>query len=208
MEIAVFGSTGSVGCHIVSQALEAGHVVRAFARNPSALELDHPNLKPAQGDVYDMDAVMRAVTGVDAVLVTLGNKKLTGRLRSEGTANIIKAMEASGVRRLICQSTLGVGDSRANLNFYWKRIMFGMILRVVFQDHVIQERFVETSSLDWTIVRPAAFTDGPMTDNYKHGFSAKERKLTLKISRADVAQFMLQQLSSDRYYKTHPGLSY
>lgn len=208
MKLIIFGSTGTIGRHLVNQALAQGHQVTAFARNPTALEFEHPNLSLFHGDVFDPMSVAAAVKGCEAVLVTLGSPKLTGKVRSVGTQHIVRAMEQHGVKRLICQSTLGVGDSQANLNFFWKYLMFGLILRSVFIDHVAQEAIVKRSSLDWVIPHPAAFTDGPVTGAYKHGFPSTEKKLTLNISRADVASFMLQQLTDDTYLHQTPGLSY
>jgi len=92
-----------------------------------------------------------------------------------------------------------VGDSQGNLNFFWKRIMFGMLLREAFEDHVIQEDHVKQSRLDWTIVRTGA---------YRHGFPGDDRTTTPKISRADVADFMLRQLKDNRYRHLTPGLAY
>ena len=117
-------------------------------------------------------------------------------------------MEKAGVKRLICQTTLGVGDSEGNLNFFWKRIMFGMLLRQAFDDHVIQEDHIRQSQLDWTIVRPGAFTDGDRTGQYRYGFPGSDRTTALKISRADVADFMLRQLGDRTFRHQTPGLSY
>ena len=114
-----------------------------------------------------------------------------------------------GVNRFICQTTLGAGDSYGNLNFFWKHIMFGMLLRPAMADHNLQEDYIRSSDIDWTIVRPAAFTDGTLSRKYQHGFSGKSPKgLALKISRADVAHFMLEQLKSNTYLRQTPGLSY
>ena len=159
------------------------------------------------GDVLRADDVARAVAGCEAVMICLGSKKLTGTLRSEGTKNIIRAMESQGVTRLICQTTLGAGESRANLNFYWKYLMFGLLLRSVYKDHILQESLVQESQLDWTIVRPAAFTD-TAEESYKHGFGATETGLSLTIARSDVAKFMLEQLGTSDYVRQTPGLSY
>ena len=208
MKIIIFGSTGSVGRHIVAQALAQGHEVTAFARTPKALNMVHPSLSLVAGNALDLNSVENAVKGHDAVLVTLGSPKLSGNIRSAGTANIIKSMEKHNVRRLICQTTLGMGESQGNLNFLWKYLMFGLILRNVFKDHKIQEHDVKHSHLDWVIVRPAAFTNGPLTSIYKQGFASNDRNITLKISRADVANFMLRQLHSDKYLRWTPGLSY
>ena len=209
MKLVIFGATGSIGCQVVNQALEQGHIVTAFARNPANLNIQHPNLKRFQGDVLELSSVEQAVRGQDAVVCVLGSgKKLTGTVRSEGTKQIIRAMEQTGVRRFICQSTIGAGDSWGNLDFYWKYVMFGFILRKVFADHQLQERYVKQSNLDWTIVRPSAFVDGPRTGSYQHGFPGDYKTSTLKISRADVADFLLKQLATDTYLGKTPSLSY
>ncbi len=207
MKLIIFGATGTVGRHLVGQALAQGHRVTAFARKPLALKLDHRDLTRRAGDVLDRGAVADAVQGHDAVLIALGAGR-KGTVRAVGTGHILDAMARSGVRRLICQSTLGAGDSRALLNFFWKRIMFGLLLRDAYADHEAQEAAVEQCGLDWTVVRPAAFTDGPATGAYKHGFPATEKNLKLKISRADVARFMLGQLTDNTYLRRSPGLSY
>ena len=118
MKIVVFGSTGSIGKMVVEQALAANHHVTAFLRDPAKLSVAHPNLTLVKGDVMNIDDVKRAVEGHDAVVCTLG-AGAKGNVRAEGTKNIIEAMNVSHVKRLICQSSLGVGDSRGNLNFFW-----------------------------------------------------------------------------------------
>jgi putative NADH-flavin reductase len=209
MKVVVFGSTGSIGQHVVHQALRQGHVVTAFTRNPDKLQIRDPNLTIVQGDVLNSNAVEKAVRGQDAVICVLGGgKQLTGTIRSEGTQQIIQAMKTMGIRRLICQSTLGAGDSWGNLDFYWKYIMFGFILRKVFTDHERQEALVKNSELDWTIVRPGAFMDGPLTGQYRYGFPGTERNIRLKISRADVADFILKQLSDWSSLHQTSSLSY
>lgn len=209
MKAIVFGATGTIGRHLVEQALAKGYQVTAFCRNPDAIELQNPNLKLVKGDVFNKKEVQHAVQGQDVVCIALGSgKKRKGNVRSKGTQHVIDAMQMHGVKRLICQTTLGIGDSQGNLNFFWKRIMFGWFLKEVFQDHVLQEGYVRDSGLDWTIVRPAAFTDGSQTGNYRHGFSAHEAGLKLKISRADVANFMIGQFSNMQYLHQTPGLSY
>ena len=207
MKVVIFGSTGSVGRHLVVQALEQEHTVRAFARSPAKLEIEHANLTAVQGDALDSASVEKAVDGQAAVLCALG-AGAKGAARSEGTRNIVLAMEMAGVSRLVCLSTLGVGNSRANLNFFWKHIMFGLLLRHAYADHVRQEDYVKESRLDWTIVRPGAFTDGDRTGAYRHGFPGTDGTIKAKISRADVADFMLKQHTDRTYLRETPGLSY
>ena len=207
MKLLIFGSTGSIGHQLVKQALEYGYTVSAFSRDPSKLDIKHNNLKVVQGDAMDFPSVEKAVQGRDAVLCSLGAGS-KGTVRSEGTRNIVCAMEKAGVQRFICQSTLGIGDSWDNLSFLWKYIMFRGLLRQAYADHVGQEDYVKQSHLDWTIVRPGAFTDGNRTGKYRHGFPGTDKTTKLKISRADVADFMLKQLTDDTYLHKMPGLSY
>ncbi len=208
MKLIIFGATGTVGKQIVLQALSLGYTVTAFVRNKNKIDdINHEQLTIYEGDVLNPSAVEKAVQSHDAVFCALGAGR-KGKVRSEGTINIIRAMEKAGIKRFICQTTLGAGDSKGNLNFFWKYIMFGWFLKEAYADHELQEKYIQASTLDWTIVRPAAFTDGKATGNYQHGFSPSEKSVALKISRADVAMFMLTQLNSDEYLRKSPGLSY
>lgn len=207
MNVVVFGATGTTGSEVVARALEQGHTVTAFVRDLAKVERKHPNLKIMQGDVLNRDDVTRAVQGQDAVLSSLG-AGLNGTVRSQGTRHIIEAMQQANVGRFISQSTLGAGDSRSNLNAYWKYIMFGLLLRRAYADHNRQEAFIKQSNLDWTIVRPGALKDGERTGRYRHGFPPSDKNITLDISVGDVADFMVQQLTDDTYLHATPGLSY
>ncbi len=208
MKIVVFGATGTVGRLAVERILTAGHEVTAFARRPEKLAIRKPNLTLFAGDAMDQATVSEAVRGHDAVLITIGSgMSRKSVIRSQGTKNVIQAMHAHGVRRLICQSTLGAHESWSNLNFFWKRIMFGLLLRPVFLDHELQEKLVRASGLDWTIVRPSAFTDGPASGAFKEAVKPNDRDLTLKISRADVAEFLTRQLSDASYLHHAVGIS-
>ncbi|MBR9765574.1 MAG: NAD(P)H-binding protein, partial [Rhodobacteraceae bacterium] len=134
-------------------------------------------------------------------------RSLRSRVRSEGTLAIIRAMQARGIRRLVVQSTLGAHDSWSNLNFYWKRIMFGGLLRTVFRDHERQEDMVRASGLDWTILRPAAFIEGPAEAPYLEDVPPRRRGLALTIPRAAIARFLGRELSEARYLGRAVGLS-
>jgi uncharacterized protein YbjT (DUF2867 family) len=208
MKIIVFGATGTIGKLAVQRMLKDGHAVTAFARRPDRIGIDDPNLTLHAGDAMDPVAVSDAVRGHDAVVITIGaGASRRSLIRSRGTMNVIQAMQAHGVCRLICQSTLGAHESWSNLDFFWKRIMFGLLLRPVFLDHELQEKLVRASGLDWTIVRPSAFTDGPAAGAFKEGFGPDERKLTLKIARADVADFLTRQLDDLTYRQRAVAIS-
>lgn len=207
MNVVIFGATGSVGRHLVRKALAAGHQVTAFSRKVDVGLPAHEKIRLVRGDVSNLDEVAAAIEGQDAVFCVFGAGR-KGVVRAEGTKNIISGMKRHGVRRLVCQTTLGAGESEQNLNFFWRYVMFGLLLRPALEDHARQEEHVRASDLDWTIVRPGGFTDGAETGLYKHGFPATERDLKLKISRADVARFMLDQLGDPTYLHATPGLSY
>ncbi|GAB4423712.1 MAG: NAD(P)H-binding protein [Anaerolineae bacterium] len=160
MKLLIFGATGSIGRQLVEQALAQRHAVTAFVRNPAKLDLKHANLKVVQGDVLDYASVERAVPGHETVLSALGTPAMTkNTVRSEGTRNIIRAMEQAGVRRLICLSSIGIGDSRAMLPFHYKYILVPLLLRQGFAEHELEEVWVKQSQTDWTIVRPGAFRE-------------------------------------------------
>lgn len=208
MKVIVFGATGTVGRLAVEELLAAGHEVTAFARSPGKLGSDHPGLTLHAGDALDPVSVAGAVDGQDAAMIVLGaGAERRSTIRSEGTRNVIRAMQRHGVRRLICQSTLGVGESWDNLNFFWKRIMFGLLLRPVLREHEAQEALVRESGLDWTIVRPSAFTDGPATGAYRVDFPPAERGLSLKIARRDLARFLARQVGDSTYLRHAVSLS-
>ena len=200
MNVIVFGATGSIGRLAVDALLEGGHTVSAFARNPEKLQLKNAKLIYSSGDVLNRVDVLEAIMGQDVVLITLGSgMSRKSIVRSKGTLNIINAMQSQRISRLICQSTLGAHESWANLNFWWKHVMFGAIIKPVFKDHELQENLIHASGLDWTIVRPSAFTNGPATKSFKENFSSNERNLSLNISRADVAIFLSQQIDNTSY---------
>lgn len=206
MKTIVFGATGTLGKHLVLQLLESGHSVTAFSRRPEKLEINNPNLILRKGDVLDLSSVSDAVAGHDIVFCTLGdgNKGIT---RASGTGNIVEAMRKQGISRLIVQTTLGLGESAGNLNFFWKRIMFGFLLKKAFIDHEIQEEVIRNSGLDYTIIRPSAFTDSAPTKSYKVGFNGSAKGLALKISRAVVAGFMIEQINTREWLRKAVSIS-
>ena len=112
-------------------------------------------------------------------------------------------MEDSGVKRFICESSLGVGDSTGQLGFLYNYIIIPLLLRNIFADKEIQEKVIQASTLDWVIARPAMLTNGPPTGAYRVNSPAGK-----KISRADVAAFMLEQVAGDDYVRQTPGISY
>jgi nucleoside-diphosphate-sugar epimerase len=127
---------------------------------------------------------------------------------SDGTRNIARAMEELGVRRFVCESSLGIGDSRGQWGFLYRYILIPLLLRNVFADKEVQEKVIRDSKLQWVIVRPAALTNGPRTSAYRSWTGLPTAPIRRRISRADVADFMLKQLAEDTYLSKTPAVSY
>lgn len=207
--VLVVGATGGTGRQLVAQALDLGHDVTAFVRDPSKLEVRHPRLTVARGDVLDYASVEAAMRGHDAVLSALGHKRYIGpsRILSEGTRNVLRAMEVHGVPRLVCETALGIGDSAGRMGLYYTFLVVPLILPFYFWDKTRQERVIARSGVEWVIVRPGALTHGDKRGRVRHGHRVGSYVRTVRISRADVADFMLTQLDSDAYLRTAVGVS-
>ena len=209
MKLIIFGSTGGIGRQVVAQALEQGHDVSAVTRSPEKFDQSYERLKVIGGDVLDPAFVKNVILGSDGVVCALGMPPSSKeQLRANGTKNIIRAMEDTGVKRLVCLSALGVGDSRNILPFSYKYIIIPLIMGRLFADHELQEYYVKNSALDWVIVRPGNFSKGEHTGIYRHGFAADDKRPALKISHGDVAEFMLKQFGDDTYLRKTPCVSY
>jgi uncharacterized protein YbjT (DUF2867 family) len=209
MKITIFGATGTVGRLLVSRALTEGHIVTAVTRSLDKMKQSSQNLHVVEGDVRDPLVVAAAVKGQDAVICALGMPLLNkDGLRAAGTRNIVAAMEAAGVKRFVCLSAIGAGDSWNLLPWHYKYLIVPLMMRRLFEDHNAQEAVVRKSPLDWILVRPSNFAKGEGSHPYEHGFSKLGPSSKLKMAPSDIADFMLQQLGSDRYLRQAPGLSY
>jgi putative NADH-flavin reductase len=208
--ILIVGATGGTGRQLVAQALERGHSVTALVRDPSKLQLEHPRLRVLRGDVLDYASVEAAVSGQDAVISALGHKRYfyPTRILSEGTRNILRAMEAHGVHRLVSQTSLGIGDSAGRMGLYYTLLVVPFVVPFYFWDKTRQERLIAASQVDWVIVRPGKLTNAEARRQYRHGVKIGNYVWTVRISRADVADFMLSQVTDDTYLRSAPGVSW
>lgn len=222
MKIVIFGANGATGRVLTDQALTRSHVVTAFTRHPEIFPLRHENLRVMSGDVFDLSSVEQAVAGQDAVLSTLGvpfSRKPIA-VYSEGIAHIIQAMKRFGVRRLVCVSSSATDPQIRYLDsgggFIFEKVLKPIVIKTIgrttYQDMQIMERLVMESQLDWIIVRPSGLFETPSVTDYQMAEAHIKRQFT---SRADLADCMLQQLTTDRYlrkavavatFSTQPGL--
>jgi putative NADH-flavin reductase len=211
LRLLVIGATGGTGRQLVQQALEEGHQVTAVVRKPNKLQLTHPNLRVVQGNVLNYESLEAAMQGQSAVVSALGHKRLfwPTRILSKGTENIMRAMKSCRVPRLICETSLGVGDTVGRLGLPATLLFVPLLLPFYFRDRVRQEEVVANNTdIDWVIVRPATLTNGARLGTYRHGPKVGNYIWPRRISRADVAEFMLHQLNDDSYVGHTPGACY
>lgn len=208
MKLLIIGATGGTGRELVKQALELGHKITILVRNPEKVLTVHPNLQVIKGNVLNNTKVEQAVNGQDAVISSLGHKRffIKTNILSEGTNNIIAAMENQNVKRFICITTLGINDSRFKLGLYYTLFTIPIILFFYFWDKAKQEKLIMKCNLDWTIVRPGQLTNGKYSAIYKHGSEVGNYIITKTISRANVAHFILTQLDDKSYLRKAVGI--
>lgn len=194
----VVGATGGTGQQLVLQALDRGYAVTAFVRRRGLLKIESERLTICEGDILDEEAVARAMKGQDAVLCALGHKRFwfPTRILSTGSANLLAAMAAQRVARLVCLTSMGLGDSVGRLGLFHTLFVVPMILPFYFWDKARQERLIGGSDTLWTLVRPCTLTDRPGTGELRTGPRSGSYLLTRTIARADVAAFMLDQVDS------------
>jgi uncharacterized protein YbjT (DUF2867 family) len=213
MKVLVIGSTGGSGRAAVEALLASGHTVRVLSRTEAAQR--PAGVEVMTGDVLVPADVRRAVQGQDAVVVTLGIRenalrvRLLGsartpmNVRSAGTSNVVAAMKAQGVRKLVVQSSYGVGPTRQHLSFGW-RLIFALVLKPQIADTEVQESVVQHSQLDWVLVRPVGLTDGDGAEQVEA--SADGRATTMQISRTSVGRFLASAVATDKFVRTAVAL--
>ncbi len=214
MDVLVVGGTRGTGLAVVRELVADGHTVTAFGRTATAAfagqdDATRPagagSVRPVDGDALDPDAVAAAVAGQDAVVVMLGIsdnplavhwlRRATTALdvRSAGTAVVVDAMRRQGVRRLVVQTTYGLGDSWANLGLGW-RLTFRWVIGRQFVDSAAQEQVVRSSGLDWTLVRPVALTDD--TSDAPPTVAVDDAVVGMKVTRGQVARAVSDALEA------------
>ncbi|TPN57332.1 MULTISPECIES: SDR family oxidoreductase [unclassified Mesorhizobium] len=209
MKILVLGATGATGRLIVSKALAQGYDVVVLVRSKAKAE----NLAGAElveGDARDPAALTHAIAGCEAVISSLGTAMSPLRevtMLSTATRVLVGVMERQNIRRLVCITGLGAGDSRGHGGFFFDRLLLPLMLRKVYEDKDRQEDAIRGSTLDWIVVRPMVLNDKPARGGIKaltdlssvHGGT---------IARADVAEFVVQQLTTDTWLRKSPLISW
>ena len=196
MKIVVFGASGRTGRLLVEGALARGHQVTAFVRAPDDLGALRDRVQIVRGEILDGGAVSDAVDGQEAALVALADPsaKAAAQEAAGGTLNVVRSMQRYGVRRLVVLSSASVAppDEPGHPGFFARLLVPGSRSSAVGELRRM-EISVRQSKLDWTLVRAAHLVDGQAQGVYRAepGYSPPGGK---KISRADVAAFMLDEL--------------
>lgn len=209
MKILIIGATRGIGAQLLSQALEAQHSVTVLARDPGKITLVDDKLTVLGGDICDPATVSAAVEGQEAVCVTIG-VPITFQpvtVFSDGIVQVIKAMQQHHVQRLFCVTGIGAGDSKGHGGLLYDRIFKPLLLKTIYADKDLQEQCVKESGLDWVIVRPAGLTNGPCTKDYRV-VTILDGVTSRRISRADVAHFIISELRERKYAGQTPLLTY
>lgn len=208
MRLLIIGASKGVGLETTRQAIDANYDVRAMSRSAATISLASPRLEKVNGDALVNADVRAALAGVDAVIMTLGvglgELARPVHLFSEATRVLVGAMQDQSVRRLICVTGFGAGDSRASINCLQK-VPFQMVFGRAYDDKTRQERLIKDSALDWTIVRPGVLTPGARSGRYKVLREPSQWRNGL-ISRSDLAQFLVRQVEDRAYIRAAPVL--
>lgn len=211
MRVTVLGGTGKIGRHAVDQLLAAGHQVVALVRNPAKLSIEHPGLTVRTGQLSDAEAVRSAVTGSDAVISALGptlKRGARGTPVTDGTRTVITAMRQAGVYRFIGLATPSVPDPRDRPTL--KAKVLPVLAGLMFPNALAELRgmtaVVTDSDLDWTLARITNPTDKPSAGTVRAGFLGVDT-VGSAMSRADVAGFLVAQLTDDTYLRAAPAIS-
>lgn len=208
MKFLLIGATGPTGEEIVKQGLAQGYDITALVRDASKMVVSDPHLHLVVGDILHAQDVDAAMTGQDAVICSLGTgvtfKHVT--LFSDGTQHLLDAMHKHGIRRIVCITGIGAGDSRGHGGFLYDHVIEPTLLHTIYQDKDRQEALLRHSDTDWIIVRPGMLTNDEATGRYRVLLNL-DGVTVGKITRADVAAFVLQQLSSDDFLRQTPLLT-
>jgi putative NADH-flavin reductase len=208
MRVLIIGASKGIGLETTRQALDAGHDVRALARSATAIAVSNPSLEKMRGDALKTEDVEAALVGVDVVIQTLGvglgDLFRPVHLFSDATRVLIAAMRSQVVKRLICVTGFGAGDSRASISCL-QRLPFQTVFGRAYDDKSLQEQLIKESELDWTIARPGVLTNGPRTGRYQILSEVSQWRNGI-IPRADVAEFLVRQIGDQTYIRKTPVL--
>ncbi len=209
MKIAIIGASRGIGAELLKASVEDNHEVTALVRDPTKLNTSIPGLKVIKGNILDPSSMNAAITGQDASCVCIGipPTRKPVDVFSRGTQNVLNVIDKGSNQKFILVTGIGAGDSKGHGGFFYDRIINPLLLGNIYVDKDRAESIVKASNVEWLIVRPGFLTNGLRTGKYRvienlSGVTAG------KISRADVADFILEQLASPTCFGKTPLVTY
>lgn len=209
MKILIIGASRGIGKALMECALEENNEVTVLARNPSKITANHTQLSVLEGDILDVNSISSALKDQDAVCSCIGCP-ITFKpvdLFSRGAENIVAALTGKGEKKYVTVTGIGAGDSKGHGGFLYDKIFNPLFLKTIYQDKDREEEIIKNSPLDWLIVRPAGLTNGPRTGIY-HVINDMSGVTMKRISRQDVADFILRELQEPSNFGRTPLLTY
>jgi putative NADH-flavin reductase len=208
MRLLVIGATRGIGLATVHEARRRGHDVAALVRPGRELQEPNPEVRLVRGDAVDPQALAAAVAGQEAVVISLGVpvRARDVTLFSTATRYLLAAMKQANVPRLVAVTGIGAGESKGHGGFFYDRIVNPFFLRSAYEDKDRQEALIRESDRQWLIVRPGFLTNGPRSGTYRAITDLSGLKKAGKISRADVASFIVDQLEQPTLFGRAPLL--
>lgn len=209
MKIAIIGASRGIGYELLKLSLEQGHEVSALLRNPTNFDVSNEKLNIVKGDIRNLDSVKTVIKDQDVICICIGisptNKPVD--IFSVGVQNVLSAMGENSSQKLISVTGIGAGDSKGHGGFLYDKILNPLLLKSIYKDKDKQEEIIKASNVEWLIVRPGFLTNGERTGKYRviddlSGITAG------KISRLDVADFILKQLKNTSNFGKTPLLMY
>ena len=209
MNLLIIGASRGIGKALLQEALKDNHRVRVLARYPEKIAAADAGLEIVKGDVRDREAVQEAARDMDVICSCIG-VPITFKpvdLFSIAAANLVAVATRQPGLKLIAVTGIGAGDSKGHGGFLYDSIFKPLFLKTIYQDKDREEQIIRNSSADWLIVRPAALTNGPRTGNYRI-LTELEGVVAKRISRLDVADFLLAEMARPTHFKQTPMLTY
>ena len=212
MNIFLFGASGPTGLLVLQYLIEKKYFVKALVRSPEKIEMyKNNNLEIIKGDVFREETYSESLKNCDMVISILGFGKSmkSNNIYSSGGQIIIKVMQKSGVKKFLTVTSNGLQkDDPAIQKSSWLYKYIGLWLaREIYADmRKLEELLENTDEINWIIVRPPKLTNGRLTKNYQVANIYSPGGI--EISRADLANFIVDQITSDKYIFKKPVLAY